>query len=531
VFVQNEDKDEEEKEQEEESVSIETMRLELKRVVLNLLQTSIISIPFLNWDPESTDKRERDAIRRVGTIFGAYQVQTWFWELSEMLRKFMMVGLLVFISPGEPAQLGVALLITLFFLFAQLILQPFSTPELNQMQAISQASLTMTLFVGLMMIIDAYTKKESDLAASGFWGVDQADSMQEIKRLIFSLFAVIVNFTTMVLPPLLMAKNLTESLPNPSQVLGLIRAKYYGMKETIKSAISMFKNTPPPEEQAQKMSTEIATDVGDVALGSATVRSVAVGSVVLESSKNKLSRPISSLSPPPPLQPAAQNVDVSESKIPGHEVREPALIDFPEESSEKSSGKTPDRREIFITDDEYRQELLKGSVKTLATSQKDLEDRHPELIQHSSISTLTLQNVSSQSRLSKFASSGKTYNLENDSFLLLRPPAREPQIFSGVMQKVQNTQNERTNQSVQSARQSLKIKLKEISTSLKTATENYHEEHVSQTTQHADSQEQPAPSDRRSPSTLLLLRRVSFVDVLSFCFVLSKEESCVYLVL
>ena len=140
-------------------VSKEAMRLEMEEKVLQLLRASIISIPLLNWDPESPDKRERDAIRRVGTIFGSYQVQTWFWELSEMLRKFMMVGLLVFISPGEPAQIGVALLITLFFLFAHLILQPFSTPDLNKMQAFAQASLAMMLFVGLMMIMDAYIKK------------------------------------------------------------------------------------------------------------------------------------------------------------------------------------------------------------------------------------------------------------------------------------------------------------------------------------------------------------------------------------
>jgi hypothetical protein len=216
---------------------MQAKRLELQELVLRLLKAGVISIPFLVWDPESVDKRERDAIRRLGTIFGAYQVQTWFWELVEMLRKFMMVGLLVFISPGEPAQLGVALLITLFFLFAHLILQPFCTPDLNQMQAVSQASLALTLFVGLMTIIDAYIKTEADLAASGPWGLEIKDPVQEMNRLIFSLFAVCVNFTTMALPPLLMMKNLRERMPNIRDVPRLIRKNVAETKETIRTQV------------------------------------------------------------------------------------------------------------------------------------------------------------------------------------------------------------------------------------------------------------------------------------------------------
>jgi len=62
-------------------------------------------------------------VDRIGTIFGAYNVETWFWELTEMLRKFLMVAMLIFIFPGQPAQLGVGLLIGLFALLFHLIFQ------------------------------------------------------------------------------------------------------------------------------------------------------------------------------------------------------------------------------------------------------------------------------------------------------------------------------------------------------------------------------------------------------------------------
>ena len=204
---------------------MEHKQLLLEAKVAQLLDNHIIAIPSLSWDPDSSDARERDAIRRIGTIFGAYQVHTWFWELSEMLRKFLMVGLLIFVSPGEPAQLGVALLITLFFLCAHLILQPFSTTDLNNMQTVSQTSLTLTLFVGLIMIIDAFVEKEADLASSGPWGQQTKNALQELNHFIFSMMAVTVNLATMVVPPLLMLKNLRQTLPSPGEVPGIIRQK------------------------------------------------------------------------------------------------------------------------------------------------------------------------------------------------------------------------------------------------------------------------------------------------------------------
>jgi hypothetical protein len=221
-------------------VVMQTKQLELQELVLRFLKAGVISIPVLFWNPESEDKRERDACRRLSGVFAAYRVETWFWELAEMLRKFMMVGFLVLISPGEPAQLGVALLITLFFLFAHFILQPFCNQQLNQMQAVSQVSLALTLFVGLMTIIDVYTKKEADLAASGPWGVAQENSVHELNREIFAMIAIGVNVTTFLLPLLLMLNGLTEYFPNPSDA-----------KRKVLVMLGIVHDAPVPDETSK----------------------------------------------------------------------------------------------------------------------------------------------------------------------------------------------------------------------------------------------------------------------------------------
>ena len=57
---------------------------------------------------------------------------------QEMLRKFLMVGLLIFVFPGEPSQLGVGLLVALFALIAHLSYLPYTTVDLNRMAAVSQ---------------------------------------------------------------------------------------------------------------------------------------------------------------------------------------------------------------------------------------------------------------------------------------------------------------------------------------------------------------------------------------------------------
>jgi len=385
-------------EREAEAILLAVKRLELQELVLRLLKGSVISISFLTWEPESKDKRERDAIRRLGTIFGSYQVQTWFWELCEMLRKFVMVGSLVFISPGEPAQLGVALLLTLGFLFAHLMLLPFSTKDLNAMQAISQASLAMTLFVGLMMIIDSYIKKESDLAASGPWGVDVVDPAQERNRLIFSLFAVVVNFTTMVMPPMIMANNLRNMAPSPREIPGLIRFKISEGIQFIRQTLGL---APADNSKPKQQPTNEGSALEPTAVASETEEATCV-----VSGQNRL--PKAGVLDRDALARARANMTSGQvsasmsSSIPSATILSNNFGDNKEKTKGCEDG------ENRITNDEFRQQMLFG---TRETARERLEDENDNI-------SGALIKDSTREQLSKIAQSGNSFKLESDALVV-----------------------------------------------------------------------------------------------------------------
>jgi hypothetical protein len=215
------EKDEETKKKEEEAAAEAKMLQQLQALVLRLLDSNLISCPVLNWDANSPDEDEQLAVKRVGPIIGMFHVETWYWELIEMLRKFMMVAVLVFIFPGEPAQLGVGLLIVFYFLVWHLLLQPFATTDLNRMQAVSQISLMLTLFVGIMLIIDKYMQRELELLTSGPWGfVDSGQAyLQELNRTIFLMMGIAVNVFAMCGTPILMAIQIFRGLGTPQEML------------------------------------------------------------------------------------------------------------------------------------------------------------------------------------------------------------------------------------------------------------------------------------------------------------------------
>ena len=312
-----------------------------------------------------------------------------------MLRKFMMVGLLIFISPGEPAQLGAGLLITLFFLFAHLILQPFSTPDLNQMQAVSQGSLVLTLFVGLILIINGYMRKEQQAAASGPWGVDQADPMFEMNSLLFSYMATVVNVTTMIIPPLLILKNLRGSLPNPKEVPGIVRGKIGEARAAVASVLLRVKvavGLAPKKEEEDKSKEGDVDEDGKTADGL-----ISTGITPVEQVK-KLRKP-GSTKRPKPLQPVALDVRA-----------EPALIDY---SDKNAALKRMEPDNSCISAEEFRDQLLQGTEVTKLTPREDLEQKHPDLIS------------SKYARLRKLAESAVEFKVLSDTHLMIQPPPRK----------------------------------------------------------------------------------------------------------
>jgi len=354
-------------------------------------------------------------------------VSTWYWELSEMLRKFLLVGLLIFISPGEPAQVACALFITLFFLFVHTSLRPFATRDLNHMQAVSQGSLMLTLIVGLMMIIGGYKRKEQEAAAAGRWALEIPDPLFETNQFIFELISVTVNLTTTVrlyasdsyspnlkpysatqvmnssspkpllkqmIPPLILLKNLRSTLPDKNTLTKMndaVGAKFGTAKEFVARRLLMRKANDfeaQDETNASESEVDVHLDVEAVTKADVTkVRKLQRPCRVLESSTLLL------------LSESRRSANSSDKSTTG-------TADAPYHSGKK-----------LMSDDLFRLQLIEGTQSPMLTSEEELGHNNHSFSFISNIErNLTTE---AQRRMRKLALTSGNCSLKSDSVLVL----------------------------------------------------------------------------------------------------------------
>ena len=132
------------------------------QVAFKLQKEGVISCPPLEWDGELGPEEEK-VIERLGFLLNAYSVQTWWWELVEMLRKFILtVGLPVYFK-GSPPQLGLSLVLVFLYLLAHILMKPMLNQGLNIFTQLSFISQFFTIFGALMFIVAEYM----DLTSAG----------------------------------------------------------------------------------------------------------------------------------------------------------------------------------------------------------------------------------------------------------------------------------------------------------------------------------------------------------------------------
>jgi len=131
--------------------------------------------------PASTLKAlEQRALRKVGFLFEAYTVQTWYWESVELMRKLILTSILALVAPGSATQVTVGVLVSFAMLLLGLRLRPYSTDNMNFVSSLAQVNIFMFLFVGLLLKV----------RVNG----DATDSR------LFSVIVVILSFVPIVLP-------------------------------------------------------------------------------------------------------------------------------------------------------------------------------------------------------------------------------------------------------------------------------------------------------------------------------------------
>eukprot|EP00293_Proteomonas_sulcata_P001126 CAMPEP_0184319656 /NCGR_PEP_ID=MMETSP1049-20130417/109750_1 /TAXON_ID=77928 /ORGANISM="Proteomonas sulcata, Strain CCMP704" /LENGTH=772 /DNA_ID=CAMNT_0026639883 /DNA_START=231 /DNA_END=2549 /DNA_ORIENTATION=- len=132
-----------------------------------LVKDGTIGVGTLRWGRDSEE--ERRAMDAIGFIFVAYKVENWWFELCELLRKFVLTSLMVFLHSGLAAQLVAGLLVSGFSLFFYIRVAPYASTFIERLQIMSLGTQVLVLFYGLIIHV-----QEVDEATTAMQGEDDA---------------------------------------------------------------------------------------------------------------------------------------------------------------------------------------------------------------------------------------------------------------------------------------------------------------------------------------------------------------------
>ncbi|KAJ1483234.1 hypothetical protein T484DRAFT_1801045 [Baffinella frigidus] len=127
----------------------------LRRKVNRLAAKGLAQAPkgMLVWNGELGDEEER-AMRRAGFLFLLYEVEYWWFELFEMLRKLTMTTVLVFVASGTLGQIVFGLIVICLAFVVTFALTPYVSPNLDRCQLFSLGTQFVVLQYGLVLHLD-----------------------------------------------------------------------------------------------------------------------------------------------------------------------------------------------------------------------------------------------------------------------------------------------------------------------------------------------------------------------------------------
>jgi len=177
---------------------MDEMRAETLRKARDLRKKNMIALPLQTWDGKFPN--EQKALARSGFIFCAYSVDKWFFEVVEMLRKFLLTTTIVFLFPNSTGQVVSAFLITFFFFMLTAVYRPFCTEDLNNLQLSSLLVQALTLFAGILLSIEGFIDREAKLS-----GTEDREPQSRRHRILIEFFVFIINLFTLGWPLLHLA--------------------------------------------------------------------------------------------------------------------------------------------------------------------------------------------------------------------------------------------------------------------------------------------------------------------------------------
>lgn len=147
----------------------------------------------------------------LGNLYKSYEPQYYWWESVELIRKLMLTGVIIFIMPETPTQLGIGLMLTLFFIVLYSLNRPLKDEQDDVLQLVCQLTIFTDYFAGLLLMVEAE-------------GVDSAA---------FHEFLLSINILPVFLTPVFTVVGTFTSLSGNSSPLRSSLVKYgneYGFK-------------------------------------------------------------------------------------------------------------------------------------------------------------------------------------------------------------------------------------------------------------------------------------------------------------
>jgi len=104
--------------------------------------------------------KETPLSRATGFLHREYVPTAFWWELMEMLRKFLLVGLFVTLAPGSITQISIGTIVCAMYLMVQLQAQPYKNMSDNYLAVATSFSLLMVFFICVIYKYAALTGSE-----------------------------------------------------------------------------------------------------------------------------------------------------------------------------------------------------------------------------------------------------------------------------------------------------------------------------------------------------------------------------------
>ena len=109
---------------------------------------------FLKDETKSTPKYAQ-VKNSYGSLYLQYEDEYWWWELTVMVKKMLLTGAMVVISPGTSMQILVGLFIAIAYMLCVLKVAPFLEDADDWLSFSTSVQLVITLLMGLILKLNA----------------------------------------------------------------------------------------------------------------------------------------------------------------------------------------------------------------------------------------------------------------------------------------------------------------------------------------------------------------------------------------